>query len=101
MGWFVSMMWWTALRASSADACDGRGDLDDGQQLAPGIENNQNNLCKGVGHHKTDGIDGMVSFGAIRTSRDGHVGGHARRSQQSTFEETRAREHLSFSEQQM
>ena len=62
MGWFVSMMWWTALRASSADACDGRGDLDDGQQLAPGIENNQNNWCKDIGHHEIDDIDGNGEF---------------------------------------
>jgi hypothetical protein len=42
----------------------------------------------------------MESIGVIRTSRDGHVGGPLRRSQQShsTFEGRRARVHLSFSE---
>ena len=42
----------------------------------------------------------MESIGVIRTSRDGHVGGPLRRSQQShsTIEGRRARVHLSFSE---
>lgn len=98
MGWFASMMWWTAFRASSADACD--RDLEKGQPYAPRIEINQNNCTNCLSHHRRTRLEDAKNIGAIRTSRGGHVSRRARRSQQSTSGESRARGHLSFSEQQ-